>query len=522
MIIVRVLAVCFALLAWLLPITSLPWLSFSKEVSVFLSIFAVAVLLGLQQIRLQATLFAFWPWLMLLSVLVYYAFGVILYFDDVIVFCLYILLFYCCYVFAFSVQKREVDILLLGSSVLVVAGVLSFGVVCWQWLNLGDVLWVNAGPSSGRLFANFGQPNNLATFFLLSLLSTVLLYWRGRLTAVLFAILTIAFFWGVALTQSRTAGLSVLVVACWWFLKGRSVVFPGRHKQVIAAVICFFIMFFGGGQLVGGEEVVAHYSSHERLPAWWQMLGGLSFWGYGWGQVGLAQAEIVLAQGYGTIFLMNAHNIVLDFLLWAGVVGAGLVVVFFAWFARGLWSPFSAQQWFYTAMLAVLFVHAFLELPLEYAYFLAVFAALLGGYDAIREVTARECSWWLVTPVLLIMLLVGALLTKEYVDVEQDARVMRFQLAGFQGAENDLFDYDTLLLDGLRDFLFVARLQVNEQMTEHDALRVSKVAQRYPYASVLKRSIEVLSYTHECEKMRSEERKLFFLHGLKSSQSCVE
>lgn len=516
----RALAALFLLMAWLLPVGTVPWLSFSKEVCAFISVFLWALSLRAGKFRLQLTWFVMWPGLLLVAVAGYYFFGVNIYISDTVLFCLYLGLFLCCYVFAFSLQKQGVDVLLIGAKLLVVGGLFSFLFVCWQWFLGGDSLWVNSVPASSRLIANFGQSNNLATFFLLASLASMLLYQRRVLSLISFVVLMMLFFWGVGLTQSRTACLSVLVVFVWWCLKARGTVFPARYKELSIGVVLFYLMFFVAGQMIGGAESVAHYSRFERLPAWVQLFKGLNLWGYGWGQVGLAQAEIVLEQGYGTIFLMNAHNIVLDFLLWGGWLGACFVAAFFAWFARGLFSDFDENQWFYTAMLAVLFVHAFLELPLEYAYFLVIFAALLGGYDAVRGVMARDGSWWLMFAFLLFLFGFGALVVKEYLDVERDTRAMRFQMAYFQGAERDLFEYESVLLDGARDYLLTARLSIGADMSDEDVQAVSRAARRYPYVSVLQRNIEVLSYMKDCDRMRSEQNKLYLLHRVRSMQQC--
>ena len=97
-----------------------------------------------------------------------------------------------------------------------IAALLSVGLQLQQWLQLDGIqLWTMGGGPS-RPHANFGQPNQLATFLLWGLLASgwgLIRKYIGIRTALLTALYLL---FGIALTGSRTAwlGVALLVGAC--------------------------------------------------------------------------------------------------------------------------------------------------------------------------------------------------------------------------------------------------------------------------------------------------------------------
>jgi hypothetical protein len=94
-----------------------------------------------------------------------------------------------------------------------VAAVLSVNLQLQTWLGLMGAgifdLW-SMGLAGARPYANFGQPNQLATFLLWGMLACAWGYSSNKIRASVALLLAAFLLLGIALTQSRTAWLELL------------------------------------------------------------------------------------------------------------------------------------------------------------------------------------------------------------------------------------------------------------------------------------------------------------------------
>jgi hypothetical protein len=92
--------------------------------------------------------------------------------------------------------------------------------------------------------------------------------------------------------------------------------------------------------------------------------------GVGWGEFPRYQFELVKRLGDVEI-ANNSHDIFIDLLAKTGIVGFGLVLLgLLAWFVRVLRVPHTAPRVFGVALIGVLVMHALVEYPQQYMFFL--------------------------------------------------------------------------------------------------------------------------------------------------------
>ncbi len=133
----------------------------------------------------------------------------------------------------------------------------------------------------------------------------------------------------------------------------------------------------------------------SRLAIWQQMLAAIEhqpWWGYGWHQTSVAYVTISeFVQG--PVWIRSAHNFILDFLLWNGVI---LGVPFLAYL--GYWGyqlhkyTQSVESVVGILMVGAFSVHAMLEFPQNYAYFLLPAGFIIGMVQSQRVVKGFTLS----------------------------------------------------------------------------------------------------------------------------------
>jgi hypothetical protein len=269
-----------------------------------------------------------------------------------------------------------------------------------QWFHQGSGSeWVIAGGTS-RFYANMAQPNQLASLLLLAVVGVVWGYARKALGAVVAVVLIAYLLFGVVLTESRTAWLNVIgILLGLYFYWGER-----RPKYFNLALLGFGVYFFAlsfclpaiNDWLFGEAAARRELADPIRLGFWKSLiptLFGRPWFGYGWGQITEA---VFAAKDFPDTGAMtkHSHNIVLDLLLYNGLVLGGLILLVIAATARRFVAHLKLA-YFIVPVLAVgvVLVHAMLELPLHYAYFLLPCGMILGVL--LRR---SEVSVWLRGP----------------------------------------------------------------------------------------------------------------------------
>ena len=396
-----------------------------------------------------------------------------------------------------SLQSREQSgvIWLMPAQVLVVASAVSTLLAFLQWLALTDSIsqFLAVTDVGDRAMANLGQPNQLATLLLMGLLGLLLLFECFKLSKTVLVLGATLLTWGMVLTESRTVMLSALVVAMFMVYKSSTRRAAGGPLRLQVSDIAFWLGGFvaaasllpevNAALLLGGVREGTLLDSSGRGTIWLQTLYAIkaSPWlGYGWNQTHIAHAAGALYYP-GDMLFGNAHNVVLDLLAWVGLpLGLFLTFGFGYWFYSRVRLVESTGAIYAMAMLVPFFVHSMLEYPFAYAYFLLMAGLLIGVVEAdcltTRAYTVAKPA---AAFTLALMTAAGGYAAFEYVRVEEDYRVARFENLKVGTTPLEYARPDILVHTQLAALLTATRQPAVRNMTDVQMERLRKVSLRF-------------------------------------------
>lgn len=497
--IAAILVACVPL-AWLIPSHYLPWLAAQNEF-LALAIVCFAGLFSASAARASSVWLVFAA-LVAASLLWQLSTGQLSYAGDGWMVGLYVAAFVLAIYLGAGLAVADrterwhaLDVVAVAT---VAVSIVSVAIALMQWLDVRPisipVYPVRPGDSP---HGNVGQPNNFNTTIFLGVCMLGWLGARGRIGGSAWVLGSGFLLMGMVTTGSRTAWLQLglaLVLACR-VSRSHSVSRPWLAPVFMLAA--YALMWAWWPQV---NDALAIYRARSienqvdvglRAPLWSSMIA--SIWqspvtGYGWLQVASAQLAVVGEQPALNRMFEHTHNIVLDFIVWAGVP-AGVALVVLA--AVGLWQAIVPARrpdsfWFAVAACGVL-CHAMLEFPLEYAYVLVPFGLVVGVLHGLSPpargselspFTQRGC--WCVVGLLL------AVVAIDYLRAEQSYRTLRTESA-FTAGRGVSQAPELTLLTQLGAFLAFTRTHANEGMSSSGLDEFERVARRYPHPPVLLR-----------------------------------
>ncbi len=360
-----------------------------------------------------------------------------------------------------------------------IAAILSVALEFNQWLGMDRLDMWAMGGWYGRPYANFGQPNQLATFLLWGLLALGWAYVRGQIRGWIVFAAALYLLFGIALTASRAAwvGLFVVVALTWYW----RALWPDRRAPWVVTglglyfIVCVMSTTWLSVELVGATTAYSSEiarKSGEARPAIWAMFIDAAtrqpWFGHGINQVGQAQLSVALDHRPMHTYYAHAHNLFLELILWLGIP-VGLAIS--GWLAWWGWRRFravaSAENAVLVLFLLVVANHAMLELPLHYAYFLLPVGLVIGMVEV--RLGARSL-FTLARPVLAGLWLAGALMLSlivhDYLRVETAFRAQRFEWANIKTAPIE--PPEVFVLDQWVDFFRMVRFEPRAGMTEQE------------------------------------------------------
>ena len=402
------ISLAFAGLMWVLPFLyyhhALPLPAFYQEWG--------AAMLGLCAMPLLVTQ-RFWqqpkiPRIVLLPagltllVLVQFALGRVAYFDQALLFALYML--WVALLIMLGHRLREelglpalatalAVFLLLGAELNALVGVLQH----YRWHIFLDA--VIMAKVSVAVYGNMGQPNDFANYVTLGLVSLGLLHTRWRLRAWQVVLLAAPLLFVLTLSGSRSTWLYLLCMVGMAFLWSRR----NKSNQTLLyysllLLIGFVLMHLvvqipwlagSSGSITSAQRLFfdegANDSNSIRLRLWreaWLIFTQFPWLGAGFGQFAWQHFQIgpVSHNNFGPEW--QAHNIIMQIAAEMGLAG---LLILFSTLALWFWQARSEQRtpyhWWGCALLVMLAIHSLLEFPLWFAYFLGVAALTLGMLD---------------------------------------------------------------------------------------------------------------------------------------------
>lgn len=309
------------------------------------------------------------------------------------------------------------------------AALLGAGIALAQWLG------VSAGREwifpklGGSIYGNLGQTNHHAHYSWLGIASVFYLRGRGLLSRPLLWTVIVLVAFGSVLSGSRSVFVYPLVLAAvfgWSRLRQAD----GAAAGLLADAVLLLPVVIGlsmlgawatphlaelaprlGLELAGGPasitagsrlyEIASGPSTRLEIArsAWSAFLEqpwlGQGAGNYAWASFVAASAHVG-AEHYAVT--EHAHNLILQMLAEFGAPVTGFVLVVLGIWLKGFFrKPWGLEQSWCAAVLAIGAVHALLEYPLWYVYFLGPTALLLGAADSrpIMALSARRVAVYL-------------------------------------------------------------------------------------------------------------------------------
>jgi hypothetical protein len=529
------LAAVLISLAWLLPHHYRPWVTYSGEALAFAALFTLCLIfvkskLQIPKITLPILLLSLVPMLQLLT-------GQAFFLSKAFLASCYVFAFWLSIVVAYNLSlnaareqlMQRFSLLLLGT------GVASAIIALCQWLTIEQYFpGLMANLRSGRPYANFAQPNNMATFLILALLAALYLYETKTLKLKVLVPSAVLLIFAVALSQSRTSWVAlgcILIYMAYQQYRGYVSI---KWYAVVGWVAAFVASLVFIPHLAGlfAEALDAPIKSVDlarratgdmsRIAIWNQMVHAIMqqpLWGYGWHQTSVAYT-LVSDTVQGPVWVKSAHNFVLDFILWNGLVIAMPFLVYFSYWAWQLHKHINGiVSVVCILMIGAITVHALLEFPLFYSYFLLPFGFLMGILQAQNKDTA---VWEISAHCMQLAVLLGGVLM---VMIHRDYLVAGPKLAQSSKYEKQpekwTLNKPIYLLTEFNDRIEWIRLNPHDPVTKAQLDKIEHMVLNYPIPYDLIKYARVLAYNGYEAEAKYQLKRLEILRDVKVSYESL-
>jgi O-antigen ligase len=487
----------------------MPWVASHNDFSIFLALFFLGLYLVSKKNNLEISKnFIFLVGLSALPLFLWLLRGSV-FFGEALVSSIYIAGFAFAFFIAFNLAKEsekvKLEVYKILSYLILLACIVSVGIQLSQWLMIktGSVFIIDLVPG-GRPYANFAQPNNFATFLCLGLMSSLYIYEKKYINGICGLFLTIFLLFGLALTQSRTPWIFSICFAIWWLWKTYDLKVRFSKKKllfILSVYVAFLIVIPFLSKFLGvattADIVSRATNGYLRLPMWHQMLIAIQHepWlGYGWNQVSVAQITVFL--DYPTTeWIEHSHNLLLDLLIWNGIPLGVVIILGFSWWLYQLSKlATSIEIIIALAMIGSVLVHAMLEYPLEYAFFLLPVGFLLGLIQVDQlNIKLFKINKSVFAVFLLFYLMLYIWIFVEYRVIEKDVELARFELANIGEIHSEKAAPNVILLTQLREQIRFMRTEPKSNMTFEQLIWMKHVAYRYAMPISLYRYAQALA-----------------------------
>lgn len=469
--------------AWLLPNHYPPWNSFHNEALSALTFWiTVLFVTHLNKTTVTVNKLQLGIFIFIVYVIAQYYLLKDLYVTQMLFPIFYLTLFCVAITFGNHTKKNDSVIIDFYIPSFLVAGLSSFYLQSAGWLNLladsGIFATHTMGFSGDRPYANLGQPNHLATLLIWAILSSLHLNQTQTIgnTTVVACVITLSF--GIALTQSRAAVVSLFFIMLFAFYltkkKHRSYFLGLFSALVLVQAFSYIIPFLESGLLLSSapKDVRDLTDGGIRLVLW-QGLIEASFihpW-IGWGLREIHPAifsGVDFSTSLGSAF-GHSHNIFLDLILWFGYPIALLIVALFSCLIVKIVKFKHGDSKFIFCALAFLAlgIHSLFEYPHHYLYFLLPAGVFLGFlYSSTMEINIEKHTGLISRPIvtaisaLSITLIVA--ISYSYLVYEEQFRVLRFEARSIGINHSERYT-ESFIFDQFVDFIDVTRHTVIKQ-----------------------------------------------------------
>ena len=523
MLLISLLLLC---LAYLLPIHYKPWAIFYGDVLTFAS--GLALLAAFFRAPFKIPKAQYFGFLIVLIPMIQWACGLVIDFGNALLCSSYLLMFFLMIIAAYNLANSELNrekTFSVFSLAMLVTAVISGIMAIIQWLDYAPIANLVMRFVGNRPYANFGQPNNLATFLSVGLFAGLYLYETRKASLWILIPSSLLIIFSIALTQSRTAWVVCLFSLVYWAIKqfrqNKRLTLPKMLLWVGVFAVCIAILpmltsyveLLSKQDMVQTSSVVQRATSgYLRLDMWHQMLYAIAeqpWLGYGWNQTSVAQMTIFPLHPSHE-WVTSGHNVLLDILIWNGIPLGLLIIAYMAvwllWLNKNTKDTISIIA---MLMVSAILIHAMLEFPQRYAYFLLPMGFLLGLIQAqtpnlkgitLHKNVIRGC--WVISLVLLFMI------WRDYKVYQENSQLL---FKGQQPTVEIMGSSRILLLSQFQQRLVWIALKPTVSMSDQDLMQWSDMVKNKATPYNLKKYAQLLVYN---QKMAEAEQQLFILQQL--------
>lgn len=483
-------------LSWLLPNHYRPWVNFHSEAMAFGAL--AALMMGMLLTRPAALR---WPvvagWILVMALLPWlqWVLGISLFASDALLSSYFLLAWAAAIFFGYHLTSgKDGRSVLALMHMLWIAALLSAMIGLTQWLKLEEVLGIYATQTDfgDRAMGNLAQPNQLATLLLMGMVAYGYIFEQGVIGRLGFA-MGISFMTAVlVLTQSRAGIIGVLAITLLFLLKRSTLLSRLKVKLVLLWALLFvaataLLPYASQAVLIGGGRPSLSTTS-DRILIWLQTLEGIRqapWLGYGWNQTASAQMAGALAYP-GEMTFIYAHNVLLDIVVWNGIpLGLLLIGLGTYWFCTRIYRVASLKAIYAMACLLPFTIHSLVEFPFAYAYFLLAAGLMMG----IVEASMGPARGWQISrrwsgAALVVWTVIGAYMVYEYLLIEEDFRVVRFENMHVGKTEATYQVPDLWMLSHMTTMLKVARQPAVPGMTAQQLDDLRRVSSRLSWGAL--------------------------------------
>jgi len=472
-------------------------------------------------------------------VLLQWGLGMVAYFDQAMLYILYLLLGGLLMLLGARLRERLgiaktamvlAIFLLLGAELSALIGVLQH----YRWHTPLD--WVISGKVYASVYGNIGQPNHFANYIALGLISLGLLVQQQKLRAGYVVLLAMPLLFVMTLSGSKSSWLYLVMMAGlagWWARRDPN--YRPMLRYCLLLIAGFGIMhmvvqlpFMAGEgsttdtlQRLIGDKASSGIrlfddkdSGGIRLFLWREsaMMFMQSPWlGVGFGQFAWQHFQMLPEMPPLGIQGMyhNAHNLIFQIAAEAGIAGlAALLLPLGIWLSGLRRSTFEAAHWWGYAALGVMAIHSLLEYPLWYAHFMAIAAFLLGMLDETRyRLEMRNIGRISVAAILLLGMVTLVQLMGGYRNLEQALAISKE--SGIKAGASDQFReklvaiYGKSLLTPNAEVLLTSLIEVNDDRLKEKLEVNTRVMHYAPIGPVVFRQAYLLAQANQLELAKS-------------------
>jgi len=380
-------------IGFLIPTDATLWRTFVSEYFAFIAIFFLFIIFNFNRIHIPKIIIplgfcAFIP-------LIQFFLGKVYLWTTAIISFFYLFAFFIAIIYSYNNQILNKSKLIIYLCItLIASGCISVIMVFSQWLNFYIPYLPTLELIGSRPYANFSQPNHLSTFLFMALIAVWYLYETNKIKPYFLVIISILLIFGIVLTQSRTAWIVFFTILLSYFYFKRTNALKMKTITIFSFLFIYILLvlnlqsinyFFS--QILSFEVVTTRSaldratSSYERLQIWeqaWNLVLEQPWFGYGWNQAGVSIIEKI-DHFYLNLWYSSFHNIFLDLFLWVGVPLAIIITTFSLYFLYILFKNSHTKESNLALLMTLpILVHANLEYPLFYSYFLLPLALLFG------------------------------------------------------------------------------------------------------------------------------------------------